>query len=751
MAPPSVRVRDHRGVRDDPCDFRGYEVDTDDDQDDAVWAVGAGMAPPIAPIQERHEVRGDPRPSQQCEESWWKRATGGRQPATALPGLPRRESSIPAPVADPPSLCPDVPQQGPHVPRWIGPDYCVQIRESGAVMRDHAGEPGQGSGAAMRDHAGEPGRGSGAAKRDHAGEPGRGSGAAKRDHAGEPGRGSGAAKRDHAGEPGRGSGAAKRDHAGEPGRGSGAAKRDHAGEPGRGSGAAKRDHAGEPGRGSGAAKRDHAGEPGRGSGAATPDHAGEPARGTGAATPDHAGEPARGTGAATPDHAGEPARGTGAATPDHAGEPARGTGPPFVPGMPPPQVPASPPYVPGMPPPQVPASPPYVPGMPPPQVPASPPYVPGMPPPQVPASPPYVPVMPQVPASPPFVPGMPPPQAPASPPPAPLPQGTVGQLQDSGSVQQQLLGPVKELTWKYPEMPVEPTSPPVQFQLREPVSVSSVAATCDENMVHVQVKKDLFGSGELIRASDISLGGCGVTGEDSVAQLLYFQSYLQACGSQVMTNDTLVYSFSLTYLPTAASNTSAPIVRTSGAVIGIECHYLRLHNVSSNALQPAWIPYAATKIAQELLVFSLKLMTEAFQRVLHGRSHPFEASVKQYNHVPLRVFVDSCQVTPYPYAVQLNFLMAHWLLLSLLPRTQDFKLQFQLEAFRFQQGDTGSLYITCVLKATAAASPTDAEHKACSFVGQKWAGAGGEDQLCSCCDGTCGSRKARDLTSVSGM
>uniref|UniRef100_A0AAY4A426 Zona pellucida sperm-binding protein 3 n=1 Tax=Denticeps clupeoides TaxID=299321 RepID=A0AAY4A426_9TELE len=339
------------------------------------------------------------------------------------------------------------------------------------------------------------------------------------------------------------------------------------------------------------------------------------------------------------------------------------------------------------------------------------------------------------------------------PPIAPLPQGTGGQLQDPGSVQQQLLGPVKELTWKFPQMPVEPTSPPVQFQLREPVSVSSVAATCDENMVHVQVKKDLFGSGDLIQASDISLGGCGVTGEDSVAQLLYFQSYLQSCGSQVlMTNDTLVYSFSLTYVPTAISHTSAPIVRTSGAVIGIECHYLRLHNVSSNALQPAWIPYAATKIAEELLVFSLKLMTDDWQferpsNVYYmGDLINFEASVKQYNHVPLRVFVDTCVVTAVPDAAALTGSSSRF-----LPRTQDFKLQFQLEAFRFQQGDTGSLFFTCLLKATAAASPTDAEHKACSFVGQKWAGAGGEDQLCSCCDGTCGSRKARDLTSVSGM
>uniref|UniRef100_A0AAY4AVA8 Zona pellucida sperm-binding protein 3 n=1 Tax=Denticeps clupeoides TaxID=299321 RepID=A0AAY4AVA8_9TELE len=365
---------------------------------------------------------------------------------------------------------------------------------------------------------------------------------------------------------------------------------------------------------------------------------------------------------------------------------------------------------------------------------------PAMNPPLVHASPPFVPAMP---ASPPFVPGvLPPPQVPARPPFVP----------------------------GFPQMPVEPTSPPVQFQLREPVSVSSVAATCDENMVHVQVKKDLFGSGELIQASDISLGGCGVTGEDSVAQLLYFQSYLQACGSQVvMTNDSLVYSFSLTYIPRAISDASAPIVRTSGAVIGIECHYLRLHNVSSNALQPAWIPYAATKTAEELLVFSLKLMTDdwKFERPSNvyymGDLIHFEASVKQYNHVPLRVFVDTCVVTAVPDAAAAPsylFIQNHGCLVDskltgsssrFLPRTQDFKLQFQLEAFRFQQGDTGSLFITCLLKATAAASPTDAEHKACSFVGQKWAGAGGEDQLCSCCDGSCGSRKARDLTSLIGL
>uniref|UniRef100_A0AAY4BMY0 Zona pellucida sperm-binding protein 3 n=1 Tax=Denticeps clupeoides TaxID=299321 RepID=A0AAY4BMY0_9TELE len=186
----------------------------------------------------------------------------------------------------------------------------------------------------------------------------------------------------------------------------------------------------------------------------------------------------------------------------------------------------------------------------------------------------------------------------------------------------------------------------------------------------------------------------------------------------------------------------------------------QLHNVSSNALQPAWVPYAATKTAEELLVFTLKLMTGRYScgPVFHcvddwkferpsniyymGDLIHFEASVKQYNHVPLRVFVDTCVVTAVPDAAAAPsylFIQNHGCLVDskltgsssrFLPRTQDFKLQFQLEAFRFQQGDTGSVRVS------TAASPTDAEHKACSF-----------DQLCSCCDGSCGSRKARDLTS----
>ncbi|XP_051501916.1 POM121 and ZP3 fusion protein-like isoform X9 [Myxocyprinus asiaticus] len=74
-----------------------------------------------------------------------------------------------------------------------------------------------------------------------------------------------------------------------------------------------------------------------------------------------------------------------------------------------------------------------------------------------------------------------------------------------------------------------------------------------------------------------------------------------------------------------------------------------------------------------------------------------------------------------------------------LPQTRTDQLQFQLEAFLFQQGDHPSIYITCILKATLASTPTDAQHKSCSFYSNGWFAADGNDQVCGCCDLTCGA------------
>ncbi|XP_016385307.1 POM121 and ZP3 fusion protein-like [Sinocyclocheilus rhinocerous] len=70
-----------------------------------------------------------------------------------------------------------------------------------------------------------------------------------------------------------------------------------------------------------------------------------------------------------------------------------------------------------------------------------------------------------------------------------------------------------------------------------------------------------------------------------------------------------------------------------------------------------------------------------------------------------------------------------------MPRSQEDQIQFQLEAFMFQEGYSPSIYITCILK--AASAPSDTLRKSCSFA-NGWFAADGNHQVCGCCDSTCG-------------
>ncbi|XP_030649805.1 zona pellucida sperm-binding protein 3-like [Chanos chanos] len=332
---------------------------------------------------------------------------------------------------------------------------------------------------------------------------------------------------------------------------------------------------------------------------------------------------------------------------------------------------------------------------------------------------------------------------------------------------QVLQGPVKELAWSFPEAPVEAEKPEVAFELKTPLPANTVAVQCGENMVRVEVKKDLFGINQHIQPSALTLGGCAAAEEDAADEVLIFESELQACGSVLtMTEEELIYSFNLVYAPEPLAGT--PVVRTGGAVVGIECHYLRKHDVSSDALRPTWIPYTDSKIAEELLIFSLQLMTDDWQferpsnQYFLGDFIHIQASVIQYMHVPLRVFVDSCVATTVPdvnAVPRYPFIDNHGCMVDakitgsdsrFLPRAQPDKLQFQLEAFRFQEGD-GSIYITCFLRARSASTITCPVHKACSFSPNGWITADENNGACDCCETSCASRKGRDAPLDAGI
>ncbi|XP_043927432.1 zona pellucida sperm-binding protein 3-like [Protopterus annectens] len=290
-------------------------------------------------------------------------------------------------------------------------------------------------------------------------------------------------------------------------------------------------------------------------------------------------------------------------------------------------------------------------------------------------------------------------------------------------------------------------------------SLRSVMVLCNEADLIVTVNKDLFGIGHLVKESDLTLGsvGCPPTYKNATAAV--FQYGLHECGSSVeMTEDALVYNIDLYYSPSS----SLVIIRTNEAVVPIQCYYPRKDNVSSNAIQPTWIPFRSTVSSEQKLNFTLRLMNDDWSSVRQSTEYylgdvlHIEASVSTDNHAPLRLFIDSCVATLQEdensvpkYSIIDNYgcltdSRATDSSAFLSPRFRDDLLRFDLSAFRFFKDSRSMIYITCHLKAVSISLSPDAINKACSFTwpGNIWSPVEGFNNICSCCEtGNCGPAK----------
>ena len=90
-------------------------------------------------------------------------------------------------------------------------------------------------------------------------------------------------------------------------------------------------------------------------------------------------------------------------------------------------------------------------------------------------------------------------------------------------------------SWRFPKDPLDPViTPPVKFELRQPVTTNPVALRCGESRLQVEVSQDLLGLGMLITPEEITLGGCPATDVDNLSHVLVFESELQGCGSTLV-------------------------------------------------------------------------------------------------------------------------------------------------------------------------------------------------------------------------
>ncbi|MBN3289507.1 ZP3 protein, partial [Polypterus senegalus] len=254
-------------------------------------------------------------------------------------------------------------------------------------------------------------------------------------------------------------------------------------------------------------------------------------------------------------------------------------------------------------------------------------------------------------------------------------------------------------------------------------SPQSVSAQCTETEVIVSISSDLFGIRHPVQPSDLTLGGCGVTSQVSAPPTFVIEASLQECGNNVtMLPDEIVYNFTLEYNPSLIPG--IPIMRTNPAVVQIECHYPRNHNVSSNALNPTWVPYTSTISAEDILGFSLDIMNRDWSGPSSSNTFylgdfiNLQASVDNTNHVPLRIFVDNCVASPASdgSAPTYTFIGNHGCFIDreltnsssqfITPRVNDSILQFELDAFRFYGVATSSTY-TALVNVVSAVCSTD--------------------------------------------
>ncbi|NWR85306.1 ZP3 protein, partial [Furnarius figulus] len=287
-----------------------------------------------------------------------------------------------------------------------------------------------------------------------------------------------------------------------------------------------------------------------------------------------------------------------------------------------------------------------------------------------------------------------------------------------------------------------------------------VAVQCQEAQLVVTVHRDLFGTGRLVRAADLSLGSasCLPVSQNPAEDTVTFVAGLHECGSTLqMTPDSLIYKTSLSYKPTPSGN--LVIVRTNPVVVPIECHYPRKSNVSSNAVRPTWAPFRSTLSAEERLTFSLRLMDDDWstERLSNGfqlgESLHLQADVVSEGHVPLRLFVDHCVATLSPdknSSPRYAFIDRSGCLVDgraedttsafISPRLRQETLQFVVDAFKFAGDDRNLIYITCHLKVSPADQAPNPWNKACSFnkASSLWAPVEGTGDICSCCEtGNC--------------
>ncbi|MGH0187431.1 UNVERIFIED_CONTAM: hypothetical protein FKN15_025107 [Acipenser sinensis] len=282
-----------------------------------------------------------------------------------------------------------------------------------------------------------------------------------------------------------------------------------------------------------------------------------------------------------------------------------------------------------------------------------------------------------------------------------------------------------------------------------PNPFQSVSIKCGDQKLRVAVNKDFFGTGTQLQASEVSLGsGCPSNGvESAFSNTIVFEYDLHACGSKrTITDPELIYSNTIYYRPAPGSSLTQP------QSVNVECRYIRSQTISSNKVQPTWVPMVSTRSFKNKFAFSFTVMNADWSAGSEssdfrlGESINFQASVDLQNHQGLKIYIDRCVATTSSnassepnYDIIRDYGLAEGSPSRFVSPRSSEVLRFQMKAFQFESSPEAQIYIHCLLRVSEDTDSAKETLKSCTYDAEteSWTELEGRESLCDCCETEC--------------
>uniref|UniRef100_A0A8C4SF36 Zona pellucida sperm-binding protein 3 n=1 Tax=Erpetoichthys calabaricus TaxID=27687 RepID=A0A8C4SF36_ERPCA len=300
----------------------------------------------------------------------------------------------------------------------------------------------------------------------------------------------------------------------------------------------------------------------------------------------------------------------------------------------------------------------------------------------------------------------------------------------------------------------------VRRVLTQPVLLPGAAANpgvsvkCGAVMMEVRVRKNFLGVGSV--ASELKLGShCRSNVVDRERGDLLFVYPLRGCETRrLVLPGKVIYKNVLHYVP----RKNLGIIRRSHSVaIPIECFYYKFHHVYKLVAHPVFKTAIVAKALESQLGFQLKLINSTW---IDSRKKEYQIgqivqlqAIINLDDKKKKLYVKYCFATMSPnhrskpqyvlvdnYGCLMDSKFGSGQSRFVPPRKYNM-IRMDVKAFQFNRKPNSEIYIHCSMVLTDNHPPTEMT-KSCSYnqVTQRWEELEGLDEVCQCCDSTCGER-----------